>query len=137
MSATTVVSATPAQVAHHFLTMSDHGGNWGTGYDNSKWTVTGTETYINGIMVTVDLDYHMGYVLEVVDRSSSVVRWLAVAAFHGGDPPEHRVVELDAGCVQKFFERTVHHAEVAVWGVGQIYALVDAYEHVQRAARHG
>jgi len=69
----------------HFLEMlarDDIGGNWGTSMDNSKWDIDG-DTYINGILLTVDKDFYCGYLLEIVERDSSVVSYLVVTPFHG------------------------------------------------------
>lgn len=58
--------------------------NWGTcGRDcAANWNVT-DETYINGVMMTLDFDYIMGYLIQAVDRTSERCRYIAILHRHG------------------------------------------------------
>ena len=131
------MTATQEQIVQHFIRMRDLSGNWGTSMDNSKWDVDGT-TYINGIILTVDGDYYMGYLLEVVERDTSVVSYVTIVTFHGPHPTtgkqEHDSLWLprDAG---KFFERTIPQETIAEWGVRTVYGLWESYDDAKAAER--
>lgn len=58
--------------------------NWGTDPGRDFWWVPGTCTYINGIMVTIDSDYEMAYLLEVCDQKAddTWVTHLAIEVRH-------------------------------------------------------
>ncbi len=60
------------QIVHHFLEVENKAGtNWGTSSERpSRWDIPDTTTYINGVMVTIDNDYEMAYLLEVCDRNT-------------------------------------------------------------------
>lgn len=100
----------------------DH--NWGTcGWDcPAVWAVNG-ETYINGVLMTIDLDYIVGYLLEVVDRTTRNHRYPTVVRYHGRFPDdtiEHTYDEGPSGPWQSFeyIEDTVR------WAVSSIYRQV-------------
>ncbi len=131
------MTATREAIVAHFISMRDLSGNWGTSLDNRKWNVD-EGTYINGIMVTVDGDYYMGYVLEVVERGTGVVSYVTIALFHGPHP-QTGVQEHDSQWYPKdagiFFERTVHQDEIALWGVRTVYGLWESYDDAKQASR--
>jgi hypothetical protein len=139
------VTAPLVTIVHHFLDMlcdpetgEQHiDGNWGTSYDTSHWNVD-ADTYINGIMVTVDCDYHMGYVIEIVDRGEpGYVNWLAIAVYHGRNMDDlswdHDWAHYPCAA-QPFFDRTVGHQDVAEWGVRFVYSAIGGYEEALRRA---
>lgn len=80
-------AATGNQIVGHFRDLSyQHKTvhNWGTCGPScpESWDVPGTDTYINGVMLTIDQDYEMAHLLEVVERSSGMVSHLAVEIHH-------------------------------------------------------
>ena len=146
-----MTTATGASVAHTFLTIpsdSRSGSNWGCwakgisanhpDYDPvldpewcaDPWNVS-EDTYINGLMLTIDMDYYMGYLIEVVERESGVVSYMAIATYHGGTPPKHDWTWWpgDAGT---FFERNIISDEVSHWGVTNILGMIDSHIEIQR-----
>jgi hypothetical protein len=98
------------------------------------WNVT-EDTYINGVMMTLDFDYYMGYLIEIVERSSSIVTWVAVATFHGPHVEtghqQHDSMWFPNTEPQTFGSCTVDRADVCRWAVGAIYGMVDAYEETR------
>lgn len=81
-------AATGEEIAHHFLTipyLDQCRYNWGTDSDRpSIWDIADTTTYINGVMVTIDRDYKMAFLLEVCDRvgDQTWVTYLAMEVRH-------------------------------------------------------
>lgn len=67
--------------------------NWGSGTDNSIWHID-DDHYINGIMLTIDEDYQMGYLLEVMSRSFDSVNWLFVKVQGFGVWEAHWLTDL-------------------------------------------
>lgn len=71
----TETGASAVRVMDHFYGipyLERCGSNWGTDTRAggvSIWDIPDSSTYINGIMLTIDHDYEMGYLLEVCDRS--------------------------------------------------------------------
>jgi len=64
----TLKFAKPEQIVKFFNTiaMDDRiGDNWGT--EDVNWDIPGTTTYINGIMLMIDEDSNVGYLLEICD----------------------------------------------------------------------
>ena len=96
--------------------------NWGTAPDEHRdeWHVN-DETYINGVPLIVDLDYEMGYLLEVVDRTTSQVSYLVVVRF----PYEEHDSMMYEGVVGTFFDREIDVQEASVWALDRIYGLLD------------
>ena len=110
--------ATWQQIVNHFTNLPDLSGNWGTSFDNSKWDVT-AKTYINGIMLTIDCDFEMGYLIEVVDRTSGQLSYgVIVNSLHGVLSHQY---EQDAGI---FFQRNIDNQSISSWGVQEIYRLL-------------
>lgn len=108
------------------------GHNWGTcGRDcPHSWEVD-DDTYINGVVLTVDGDYWMGYLVEVVARSSGAVTYQAVTTFHGHRADgsiDHDVVTYDVDC-GTFFDRTEAADPVVVgtWALPQIFNMAEMY----------
>ena len=103
--------------------------NWGTAPDEyrDEWHVN-DETYINGIPLTVDLDFEMGYMVEAVDRTTSVVSYLVVVtfAFEGHDSMMYE------GEVGTFFDRKVDGQEASVWALDRIYGLLEHHHEVTK-----
>ena len=112
-----MTTATGGEIAHHFNGVDHWQGNWGTcscHCAHCKWNVT-DDTYINGIMVTVDRDYNMFYLLEVVERGDSWVSHMAVAVNH----TTMRAFEWHEHRPYPFFERPddLDLSEIYVWFV--------------------
>jgi hypothetical protein len=113
--------------------------NWGTaaGDDRELWECN-DETYINGVIMTIDADYMMGYLIETVDRESGIVMFHAIATFHGRNPvtgkQDHESVPYEPNC-GTFFDRTEAADRVTVcqWAVGQIWGMIEDYQDRQRA----
>lgn len=127
--------ATNAEVVETFLkipyaNLSPH--NWGCAGsrdDAALWHAS-EGTYINGVVLTVDMDFIMGFLLEVVDRESGRVRYLTVVRWYGQRADgswvhEWRAYAPDCGV---FFERTpaADPRAVGCWAVRNIADLVDA-----------
>lgn len=102
--------------------------NWGTAMereDRKAWDIEGTDTYINGVILTIDFDYMMGYLIECVDQTSQVVSYHVIVVYPGPAFDHDSVMyEPEVGT---FFERKVHHEEASEWAVGQIYGLVEGW----------
>lgn len=62
------------QAVARFLQLENHKGNWQTSKDNSKWNIN-NDAYINGIILTLDLDLQIGYLIEIVEHESSQVTY--------------------------------------------------------------
>lgn len=76
-------AATGEQIVYHFINLSSPEKftmNWGcTGPDHTGfWDVPDTDTYINGVMLWLDQDYEMAYLLQVVERGPGMVTYLAI-----------------------------------------------------------
>lgn len=137
--------ATSAEIVAHFEAMENWRSiNWGTALDNSVWSVT-DETYINGVMMELDFDFRMGYLLQAVDRTSKMCTYVAVVFYHGRredgtfekdwmtyEGPPHRFGgrHKDFGGDEDFDELAVYH-----WGVDAIHAAIEAHDEMKR--RHG
>jgi hypothetical protein len=107
--------------------------NWGTGFDNSAW-LCNDDAYINGVVMTIDADYMMGYLIEVVDRGEAGnVTFYAIATFHGRNPitgeQDHESALYEPNC-GTFFDRTEAADRVTVcrWAVGQIWGMIEDYQ---------
>lgn len=129
--------ATGEEVIQHFLLITAERGwsnllgvNWCTDAGRpSVWDVPGTDSYINGVPIVLDQDFYMGFVLEVVDRESSRVRYAALSTFHGHGEDEDGNIEWDHSAtwfpedIGIFFERKQKKAELYQWGVQEILAM--------------
>lgn len=105
--------------------------NWGTcGSDcSASWDVT-DETYINGVIMTLDFDYMMGYLVEAVDRTSGQCTYIAIVQYHGRKadgtfdhdfiswPGTHTFFGKDDG-----FDRV----EVCQWAVSVIHGMIESH----------
>lgn len=128
--------ATIAEIATTFNALSyreitNH--NWGTcGWEcPAVWAVNG-ETYINGVLLTIDLDYIMGYLLETVDRTIDRVRYATIVRYHGRRPDgtiDHTIEEFDGS--HTFFDRTFDRTVPAKWAVDTIYRMVADHHRIQ------
>jgi len=124
--------ATAEEIVDAFIRIPWHNRfdhNWGTAMeksDNDLWNVN-ENTYINGMMLHVDFDFNLGYLLECVDGTLGTMRYIAIVTFYGisdGGRQEHdyAVYEPDCGT---FFKRTeeADQLTVAQWGVKEIYRM--------------
>ena len=104
--------------------------------DGSRWDVD-DDTYINYVPLTIDRDYDMGYLLEVVERSTSVVSFLVVVTF--GGPDRDGRWDYDGEWwpedVGTFFDRKVDISTVSQWAVGKVYGLMDSWRDRREASR--
>ena len=103
--------------------------NWGLDEDSTFWEVD-DDTYINGILMTIDMDFDIGSLLEIVEKSSSVVSYLAVfefSVFRSQGPDNFPAWVWDAewypNSVGTFSNRSVTYHEVCAWAVEKIYGL--------------
>ena len=97
--------------------------NWGTcGRDcPASWDVN-DETYINGVILTLDFDYIMGYLVEAVNRTSRTYTYVAIVHYHGRRPDgtfDHDFASWDGNT-------NVEQEVVAQWAVSVIYGMVEA-----------
>jgi hypothetical protein len=110
--------------------------NWRTAPRDKqeRWNVT-KETYINGIMMTLDFDYRMGFLIQAVDRTSSQCTYIAITQYHGRR--DDGSIEHD-WCVwegtHKFFghEEGFSQVEICHWGVTVIHGMVEAHDEAIR-----
>ncbi len=118
--------ATSTEIVYAFM---EHTGR--TSLD-SGWRVN-AETYINNVVLTVDQDYYMGYLLECVDRTEGTVSFVAVALYHGRSKEtglfEHDFISYQPKC-GTFFERTdaADHCTVGQWAVSVIFGMFESHE---------
>lgn len=100
--------------------------------EGMTWWVDG-DTYINNVPLTIDNDYYMGYLLEVVERSTSALSYMVVVLTPRGMDTEW--YPENAG---RFFDRTEHAAphRVQTWAVGKINGLFDHADSL-RPSRKG
>lgn len=135
--------ATTVEIVHAFLDIPlDHlySFNWGTAPMECRWEwAVNDETYINGVVLTVDGDYWMGHLIEVVDRTSGVVTFLAVNAYHGKRPDgsqDHDFMTYPPHC-GTFFDRPdeADHVIVGQWAVSRIYGMAESYFEAQAKQR--
>ena len=93
------------------------------------WDVDG-DTYINSVALTLDRDYLMGYLLEVVEGSTSVISYLVLVTFYG--PDENGQAEHDAewwpGDAGTFFDRKVDLHTVSQWAVTKMFGLIESWQ---------
>lgn len=146
----TAAVATWDQIVYSFQQIPDEcrlAHNWGTAPHDCEcnvWWRINDETYINGIPIVVDMDYIMGYLLEVVDRTHGTVHYGVVILFHGGKFTdwgdgegewryEHDSMQYEADC-GTFFNRTDAADAVTVgkWAVERIRGLVEEHLTVAR-----
>lgn len=142
MSVSNDYPATREEVVDCFLHIPyDHltAYNWGTSFDHDlreEWECN-DETYINGVVMTIDADYMMGYLIECVDRETGYLSFHAIATFHGRNPvtgkQEHESALYEPAC-GTFFNRTEAADRVTVcrWAVGQIWGMIEEYQERQR-----
>lgn len=139
------MTATQTAIVHHYLDLLRRrpqftsSCNWGTARDNTPWNVD-EDTYINGVMMTLDGDYYTGELLEIVERDTGVVSYVALATFHGwfkAESPKgwdygwdirHDSMMYEPVC-GTFFERTDAADPVVVgqWAVSVIHKMWRAY----------
>jgi hypothetical protein len=133
------MTATTVEIYRCFerLTVDDLRYNWGTGTreQNDRWKVD-DDTYINGVVLTVDGDYWMGYLIEVVERSSSVVSFMAINIYHGRHPDgtfTHDFISYEWDC-GTFFDRLLEgdYAIVGQWAVARIFGMAEAHYENKR-----
>jgi hypothetical protein len=113
--------------------------NWGTGLDNSAWKCN-DETYINGVVMTIDADYMMGYLIEVVDHTSGQVNFHAITTFHGRNPAtgeQDHDSEMYSSYCGTFFDRTEAADRVTVcqWAVMVIWEMIEDYQDRRQASQ--
>lgn len=97
--------------------------NWCGCDSGGKWNVN-DETYINGVLMTLDFDYIMGYFIQAVDRKSSDCRYIAILQRHGRAPDgsiDHIYEEAPEG--HKFFARGFSEVRICQWAVAAIYRM--------------
>lgn len=104
---------------------------------HERWDVD-EDTYINNVMLTLDRDYEMGYLLEIVERSSSAVSYLVVVTFPGLTAGlwDHQTHDSEwyPGDVGTFFDRRVSSLDAQLWAVSKIHGLLDASRDRRRAS---
>jgi hypothetical protein len=88
-----------------------------------NWDVN-DETYINGVLMTLDFDYMMGYFIQAVDRTTSECRYIAVLQRHGRskDGSIDHIYEV-APDGHTFFARDFDEVRICQWAVASIYRM--------------
>lgn len=104
--------------------------NWGLHEDSTFWEVD-DDTYINGIVMTIDFDYDISSLLEIVEKSSGVVSYLVVVEFPGFSRDWD--AEWYPNPVGTFFDRTVDRFEVCAWAVEKIHGLHQSWYDGKKA----
>jgi hypothetical protein len=102
-------------------------------FDSAMWVTD--DTYINAAPVHVDHDYYQGHLLEIVERETGVVSYIAVAEFHGPLMVEGEFIRWDHDSVQyepncgTFFDRTeaADPVRTGSWAVSVIYGMMESY----------
>src|SRR5690606_12877559 len=125
------MTANGPTIAHHFfaIPLTDAiNYNWGTeGRDKKGMWDVDDDTYINGVVLTVDFDFIMGYLLEIVEHSDpGVVSYLVLMRYHGGWPPKYDWAWFQGDC-GTFFNRKVDQRTVAAWAVNWIYETLEQH----------
>jgi hypothetical protein len=118
------MTATQDQIVHKFLSLNFAewtATNWGLHKDRTYWNV-GDDTYINGVPLIVDLDFEMGYLLEIVERKSSVVSYMVIVTGPRGHDSEWYDKEVGT-----FFDRDVQVFEVMAWATKKIEGLLEGW----------
>ena len=131
--------ATSAEIVAHFNSLDYREvtvHNWGTCDRDcaASWDVT-DETYINGVMLTLDFDFYMGYLIQAVDRTTGQCTYIALATFHGHDANgriAHDFITWPG--THTFFGKEDGFSEEAVtqWAVQRIYGMIEDYKESQR-----
>lgn len=124
------MSLTPAsehEIVQTFLRIpffSLHHHNWRTAEDHDDlvlWDVT-TGTYINGVILTLDQDSSMGYLIEVIDVETDAVTYAVVVTYSGqGHDSAFMPGPLVGG-------RFIGQEDAAQWGVRAIFGLMESRE---------
>lgn len=100
--------------------------NWGTcGRDcTASWDVN-PETYVNGVLMTLDFDFEMGYLIQAVDRTTSRCRYVAILQRHGRrkDGSIDHTFEW-APDTHEFFDKEFDRVQICQWGVASIYRML-------------
>jgi len=99
--------------------------NWGT-CDNdcpANWDVT-DDTYINGVMMTLDFDYLMGFLLQVVDRGTGRVRYITRLQRHGRRPDGSFDGAWDICPIEHPFFEVRDQVLINQWAVSSIYSMI-------------
>ena len=101
------------------------------------WDVDG-DTYINNVILTFDRDYEMGYLLEVVEGSTSVLSYLVIVTFPGltAGRWDHQGYDSEwyPGDAGTFFDRRVSGLNVQLWAIPKMHGLLDASRDRRRAS---
>lgn len=120
--------ATPEEIVATFNALSFREivcHNWGTcGRDCAASWDANDETYINGVMLTLDFDFEMGYLLHTVDRTTSLCRYITVHQRHGPRPDgsidhEFEVLPFE----NEFFDRSADYVVICQEAVASIYRM--------------
>lgn len=129
--------ATTTEIVECFEALDHHemtAHNWGTCFGDcrQRWCPT-DETYINGVMMTLDFDYMMGYLIQAVDRTSSQCTFIAIVLYHGRrrDGTFEKDWMVWPG-THTFYEAPEHQVEITHWGVSVIHGMVEAHEDALR-----
>ena len=121
------MTATRSQIAHTFLDAP-------VPPQRDYWDIDG-DTYINDVILTLDRDYEMGYLLEVVEKSTGVLAYLVVVTHNGAnlDGYTEHDAEWWPGDAGTFFDRRVDLHTVSQWAVTKMFGLIESWQD-RRAA---
>lgn len=118
------MTATQDQIVHKFLSLKFSewtSANWGLHRDRTYWNV-GDDTYINGVPLIVDLDFEMGYLLEIVERETSAVSYMVIVTGTRGHDSEWYPEDVGT-----FFDRDIRVFEVMKWATRTIEGLLEGW----------
>lgn len=138
-------TATREQIVGWFLELDDKWElmrvNWN--HENQftqvgMWNVT-DETRVNGIVLIVDNDDYKGYLLELVERASNVVSYVAIATYYTRcqecdlHPHDSMWYPEECGTLD---EREAEQYDAAAWAVSVIYGMFENAHQTGVPQRH-
>lgn len=130
------MTASATDIAAHLaeIPMQDRFNyNWGCSPIPKFWDID-EDTYINGIIMTIDFDLDFGSLLEIVERKSGVVSYLVMLEFSNIEGEPHWDTEWYPNPVGTFFDRNVSQLEVSRWALDKIHGLYDSWYDGKRAS---
>ncbi len=121
------MTATRAEIIDTFLSTPKHPAP-------TYWDVDG-DTYINGVILTLDRNHFMGYLLEIVEGSTSVVSYLTVVTFYGPDLNGYTQHDAEwwpenAG---ELFDKEFDLYKVSQWAMTKMFGLIESWQDRQKS----
>lgn len=104
--------------------------NWRTAGDRkaqAMWDVT-DGTYINGVVLTIDQDFSMGYLIEVIDVETGDATYAVVVTFSESDKDGSQRFEYFFMPGPLLGGMSIGQEDAASWAVRVIFGLMESYE---------